>query len=199
MLRVKPFLAAALVAALVIALPATASASEWLKNGAPLKNGSHVTIPVEGLLSRYPGFIQGGQELCRVKAEILLEPKKEAPYEAITKFAVNPKECEGTGSYAGVCQVESFSSSVPWPIHIEEVASKPAIVANETSLQMKFAPGTCPGWPGWSFSGPLVLTPDNPASISTVNLYGQDPIHPGPTINGSSWAVSPSGVYGIKL
>lgn len=197
MLRVKPFLAAALVAALVVALPASASASEWLKNGAPLKSGES-TIAIEGQFKRV-FYQQLSTVQCPVNAEIKVVPKSH--YEAITKFSVDPERCEGIGNYVE-CRVESFSSSTPWPVHIAGTESEPTIVANEASFTWNFKKnqGSCPAVFPWTFSGPLTLKPKTPGSISTVDVVADEPANPfNNYYTGTSWPVSPSGVYGIKL
>jgi hypothetical protein len=203
-LRTKTLLVTAVTAALLVAIPASASASEWLKNGSTLTENA--TVKFSGAIERHL-YVNKSTPFygCEFEAEALLKPGSTGE---LKSFSIKPQHCGGVGPGAENCslsEVKISPETVTSAIHIGGEPSKPTIIINKVIFGWFFNSSNPSCWffqfekPAyyWYSNSEFVLQPDNAASISKVTLSGADPTGSGRDYYGDA-SLSPAGVFGVK-
>ncbi|HEX5712777.1 MAG TPA: hypothetical protein VFX85_05640 [Solirubrobacterales bacterium] len=140
MLKKTILLAAALAAFVAFAVPATASADKWAKEGISLGAGQEITQAYEGFLQFNTGAT--GTFGCDVTITI----KTNGPSEAqVTSFSPTTGTCVGTVAFKG-CKLIADKSNVPFnvsnastPLGVTRVGGGNITIHNE------YEAGSCAG------------------------------------------------------
>lgn len=182
-IRMVLLLSCTALAATALVAPASASATEWLKNGESLKGSEKIEL--DGWLERSSVLYSIG---CAFEAEATLF---EGSKGEITSFKFIPQECAATGQLKECVPNSKSFANAPWDI---EAKSPEEVIVNEVGFAWFFNPG-CPKGAGWGWAGDLVMYPDSSEAFSSFEIddaSGQTVLQP----HGNA-SVSPAGVYGI--
>lgn len=133
-MRIKrsPLVAGVALAAIAVALPATASAFTIKDNGKILENAE---IPLTGQVK----VQSSGTGLeCTVHMTLFVNGNTVD----VTKFAITTNSCAGFGSIYAGCEMSSDKSTLPWAVTVHEENLEVPFGAIDTTLKAK--PGkTC--------------------------------------------------------
>lgn len=170
MLKKLTLLAAAVAALVAFAVPASASANEWLNNGKPLEAAETVE------LSGPAGFAVGGGVAgahAVLDAVLELEPGSTG---TVTELTV--KECTGTGLLAGLT-CHGTPVGLPWTVHcnangsvtitsmhLTNVYTPEGATANTTLKGNVVATGTGGSLNSVTLAGEGVTANGNPATVT---------------------------------
>jgi hypothetical protein len=192
------------VAAAVLAVPATASAANWKKEGKEL--GLHWTqegsLELEGDLS---WGSHAGNVSCPVTGDVSLSGETGGEISDMTVTSIGG--CNADGEIASQCTGDSVTSidiDDSIPITPKEVASEWVIDVSSFWIVYQLEGGPCDeAFDAFIVSGAQIATPDNSGAISSLDLSG--PLKWSGFKGGqidyawgtSSFDVSPAGEYGI--
>jgi len=150
------------VGALVaFAVPASASAAQWLDNGEPFSGDR--TIELEG----HAEFTKGANGVTCNQAKFTMTMQGETDEGSVTAFSVtNPTtECVGKGELAPCPPEQPDPENLPWPVTVN---------ANQTitvkHIQFKATFLFCPAVQ--VAEGEMTLVPDNSEEIGTLSGTG---------------------------
>jgi hypothetical protein len=158
MLRKSVLLAGMALLATVLAVPASASAYEWLHEGNPLEGEAEIELA--GTFN-VPGLF----DCPAAKVEIIAEEDNGT----VTSFAVEDatKKCKTTGGYALIgCKVkEVIPDDLPWKVEVNalSIAWKGVKITHKLEECL---------FPYISIEGEIQATPDFSEAFSTVSLSG---------------------------
>ncbi len=199
------------IAAMALAVPASASAAQWTESGTPIteplqwtNGGSTLTgeqsISLEGPM-KLTHAATGGVECTMTAAGILVAGTEGVFYEN----SINPASCKLNGLLKTTCsKVTSATVSNWWPVEaVEKTAGvrTMAITLGKITYNMQPIEGNpnCPAQFETS-GGTITATPDNAKSISSVSLSGTVP-HVGLPANlivSGALPVKPAAKFGIN-
>lgn len=149
------------IAALALAAPVTASASQITNEGAPIEEHTEV-----GLRGQVRWEFLGTGIRCIVHATLTTEDGTSATT-SISSFQITTETCEGFGFQFSGCNVESDTvDGLPWSIAIDESSLTISTGTITETLGHCFSERY--DWTGAT----LTATVDNPASISSVSMSG---------------------------
>jgi hypothetical protein len=203
------------VAALaVLAVPATASAANWQKDGkelglhwssggAPMESGEG-SLALEGTLSWQSAGL--GSISCPVSGNATLTPGNTGQLSNVTVTAAG---CKMSGAIALECKSDTITSvqvtEQPLPITAKEVGGQRVIEVSSHSIVYQFNGGKCEKEVGAIIvAGSQIATPNNSTAISSLAFSGKMSAYATKlgslgNVNGtSSLNVSPEGKYGIS-
>jgi len=198
--------AVAAIAAVAMAIPAFASASEWKDSGKALTNGPHwskegASLKGESASTTLSGLFAvegppGGVE-CTLSFTATLEPGSSAQ-----TSGGSLSNCKARGGINN-CKVTSATIANLPPLKAAEVEGKRIVTTSwnlvaESTMEGIFCPKT------FAFSVSVTGTPDNSAAISSLSLSGKgiyemDGVTGSANVLESSLAMSPAAKYGILV
>ena len=188
MFRKLSILAIAAISALAFAIPAVASAHEWLEEEAPLEGTASATVSGSLELA-----VLGGLASVKCPTSGTIEGSNEAG-SSVPSFSISTP-CTVGGLLAG-CTVSSVTTeNLPWAV---EIINGPALKVSGIKFTNHFKSG-CLAGTTVSAEGALTATPDKAAAMSSVTFSGELSTSLGTNANvKGTLAVSPAGVYGIN-
>jgi hypothetical protein len=155
--------ASALAAVAAMALPASASASVWLKEGQPLKEKVQLSLSGGEVIET-----SGGAMLCNDTATISTEGGSAAQ---ITAYSIAKATCVGFSGNLSGCEVTAATTSgLPWSVTVNTVDLTAKGVAVTYSLNEACAVHKIEV----SFAS-LTLTPEEPSAIRFFHFKGEGP------------------------
>jgi len=139
MLKKMMLLALMALAATAFAIPTSASADQWIYEGAEIGEGEELEQAYEGVLSFNTG--PTGAFGCQVTAMVITEGPEAG---RVTSFSPTTGTCTGTIAFKG-CVLAHHTANVPWRIGL---ASTPLVVTKpggNLTIHNEYLPETCAG------------------------------------------------------
>jgi hypothetical protein len=145
--------ACALVAVAAMVVPASASASVWLKEGQPLKEKVELALTGGEVIE-----VGGAAMLCNTTATMTTEGGSSAQ---ITAYGIDKASCMGfAGNLEGCIVTAATPKSVPWSVTVNSVD----LTAKEVGVTYSFNEACAVHKIETSFAN-LTLTPEEPGAI----------------------------------
>lgn len=185
MMKRVALLAVSAIAAIAFAVPAVASAQEWLHNGSPLTENETVEFTGHAAFT-------GGVTCDPVVAHVILKPGNMGTVTSFGPEGNVTEVCKTTGTLAALgCTIHTVTpENLPWTVDVN------ATNFTITGVKIKNGFSNCV-FPTVTIQGDVTATPDNASSISSVALSGTLNSELGEVGVEGSLGASPAGTYGI--